>query len=296
MDVLSDVLGTVRLTGRVYGTLELAPPWGVFAAPRDPFIFHIIARGECWFEAEQRPATRVSTGDVLVLAPRRAHSLRDALDSKTVPVETLFGCRPASPDPRALTLVCGEFRVDDAALLAALPPVIHTKELATDAGPWLAQTVKLLAYEAANDQPGGATVANRVCDALFVYVIRSVLTQLPEHEASWLRALITPKIGDALRLIHDNPSKDWSVAELGTKVGMSRSAFAERFAEVVGESPMQYLIKWRVQKAASLLRSGEAGIAEIAARVGYQSDVAFAKAFKRAMGVSPGAYRRGHDG
>src|SRR5436853_3273 len=131
MDVLSDVLGTVRLTGRVYGTLELAPPWGVFAAPRDPFIFHIIARGECWFEAE-------------------------------------------------------------------------------------------------NDQPGGATVANRVCDALFVYVIRSVLTQLPEHEASWLRALITPKIGDALRLIHDNPSKDWSVAELGTKVGMSRSAFAER--------------------------------------------------------------------
>ena len=295
VDVLSDVLGTVRLAGQVFGSLELAPPWGISAPPRDGFTFHIISRGRCWLETGGLAPTHVSSGDVLLLAPRRAHVLRDELDSPVVPFMQAFAQRrDGARDPGATQLVCGGFRVDDEALLAALPTVIHTHELASDAGPWLAQTVKLLAFEACSELPGGSTVASRVCDALFVYVIRSVLAKLPDARASWLRALVTPKIGDALRLIHAEPAKEWTVAELAQKVAMSRSAFAERFAAVVGDSPMQYLMKWRVQKAASLLRTGDAGIAEVASRVGYQSEVAFAKAFKRAMGTSPGAYRRAH--
>jgi AraC-like DNA-binding protein len=298
MDVLSDVLGTARLHGTVYGSLELANPWGLSAGPRDQFIFHIIARGRAWFEVADSAPIHVSAGDVLLLAPRKPHSLRDALDSKLMPIERAIGERIADPrpptgDPGVTQIVCGAFTVDDEALLSALPAVIHTHELASDAGPWLAQTAKLLAFESCGDLPGGATIASRVCDALFVYVIRSVLAKSDAVvDASWLRALVTPKIGDALRLVHGAPSKEWSVAELAQRVGMSRSAFAERFTEVVGQSPMQYVIGWRVRKAASILRGGDAGLAEVAAQVGYQSEVAFAKAFKREMGVAPGAYRK----
>jgi AraC-like DNA-binding protein len=269
-------------------------PWGLSAAPRDQFIFHIVARGECWFEVDGSEPAHASTGDVLLLAPRRAHVLRDSPTSRALPFEQVAMAARPIDDPRAMQLVCGAFRVDDDTLLRALPAVIHTHELASAAGTWLGHTIKLLAFESAHQHPGGATVVSRVCDALFVYVIRSALAKLPPHEASWLHALSTPKMGDALRLMHNEPTKDWSVGELAQRVGLSRSAFAQQFADVVGETPMQYLIKWRVQKAASLLRSGEAGIAEVAARVGYQSDVAFSKAFKRAMGVTPGAYRREH--
>ena len=280
----------------MFGSLELLAPWGMSASPRDPFIFHIIARGECWFEVEGEAPVHASTGDVLMLAPRTAHVVRDAPGSPVIPFEQVYMNQRPLDDPRAMQIVCGGFRVDDDTLLRALPRVIHTHELASEAGPWLAQTVRLLAYESCHQLPGGATVVSRVCDALFVYVIRSVLAKLPQHEASWLHALVTPKIGDALRLMHHEPSKEWSVAELAQRVGMSRSAFAQQFAETVGETPMQYLLKWRVQKAASMLRSGEAGIAEVAERVGYTSDVAFAKAFKRAMGVTPGSYRRALSG
>lgn len=292
LDVLSDVLGTVRLHGTVFGSLDLMAPWGLAAAPRDQFIFHIVARGECWLEADGGKPVHASTGDVLLLAPRIGHTLRDAPGSPARPFEQVIASLRPTDDPRAMQLVCGGFRVDDDTLLRALPRVIHTHELASDAGPWLAQTVRLLAFESSHDHPGGATVVSRVCDALFVYVIRSVLAKLPPRDASWLRGLVTPKIGDALRLMHAEPGREWTVQELAHRVGMSRSAFADQFARVTGETPLQYLIQWRVHKAASLLRAGDASISEIAAQVGYRSDVALAKAFKRALGTTPGAYRR----
>src|SRR5690349_5243342 len=147
LDVLSDVLGTIRLHGTVLGSLDLLAPWGLAAAPRDQFIFHIIARGECWFEVEGSAPAHASTGDVLLLAPRRAHVLRDSPKSKARPIEQVLATMQPCADPRAMQLVCGGFRVDDDTLLRALPAVIHTHELAGgDAGPWLAQTVRLLAY------------------------------------------------------------------------------------------------------------------------------------------------------
>ena len=129
-----------------------------------------------------------------------------------------------------------------------------------------------------------ATVVNRLCDAMFVYILRSHLAALPAHEPTWLRALVDPQIGSALRFMHEDPSADWTVAKLAAGVGMSRSAFAARFTQFVGESPMQYLTRWRLQKAAALLRSGDVDIADVAARVGYESPAAFSKAFKRTIG------------
>jgi AraC-like DNA-binding protein len=302
MDVLSDVLDTLRLRGRVFGSVELSPPWGMRALSREFFGFHVMVRGRGWLEADGK-SLPVSAGDVMVLGRGCVHTLKDAPRSRAKTIEEMlkdgmFHERPRNRDGSTL-LVCGAFMFDDLRgdmLLSSLPTVIHTHELASDAGPWLAQTVRLLAYESAAGQPGSDTVISRLCDALFVYVIRSVVARLSEGESSLLAALKAPQIGAALRVIHKRPAQPWTVASLAEAAGMSRSAFAERFTAVVGESPMQYLTRWRLQKAASLLRAGDAGLAEVAARVGYESDAAFNKAFKRILGVTPGVYRRNVDG
>jgi len=248
----------------------------------------------------------VEAGEVVVLAPGRGHTLRDrpetpARDLSDMLADGVFssqpGAVPSTPgDGRPTThLICGCFRFEDMrhnVLLSALPTMIHTREMANEVGPWLAQTIKLLAYESLADQPGTTTVVNRLCDAMFVYVLRSYLTALPAHESNWLRALVEPQIGTALRLIHEEPNKPWTVATLASRVAMSRSAFAALFTRVVGESPMQYLTQWRLQKAAGMLRTGGVELADVAARVGYESPAAFSKAFKRTVGIAPGAYRR----
>ena len=295
MDVLSDVLETVRLRGKVFGSVELQPPWGMRAVANDFFGFHVMVRGRGYLEAEGK-SLPVSAGDVMVLGRGCVHTLKDTPRSKAKTIqqmleEGMFRDRPRGQEGSAL-LVCGAFMFDDLRgdqLLASLPAVIHTHEL--DAGPWLAQTVRQLAYESVEARPGSETVIGRLCDALFVYVIRSVLAKV--SDASVLAGLTAPQIGAALRLIHQQPAESWTVASLAEQVGMSRSAFAEKFTSVVGESPMEYVTRWRLQKAASLLRAGDVALAEVAARVGYQSDAAFNKAFKRLMGVTPGAYRRG---
>jgi AraC-like DNA-binding protein len=207
------------------------------------------------------------------------------------------GARPAGSSNVETHLVCGCFRFEATAnnvLLSALPAVIHTRDVGSDAGLWLAQTIKLLAFESHVEQPGASTVTQRLCDALFVFILRSHLAALPPEKASWLRALVDPQIGVALRSIHEAPGEPWTVAKLASRVGMSRSAFALRFAEHVGETPMQYLIRWRVQKAAGIMRApGAAALTAIAAEVGYGSEAAFNKAFKRLIGIAPGAYRQG---
>jgi AraC-like DNA-binding protein len=299
MDVLSDVLDTIRLKGTVFASTELPAPWGIRAEPRSHYAFHIVARGQCWLETDGACAVHVSAGDVVLLSRGQGHALRDAPGSALRPLGELLAegafQAPVQGTPGSTHLVCGCFQFDDVRgdiLLSSLPAVVHTHEMHSDAGPWLAQTVKLLAYESARDLPGSATVINRLCDALFVYVVRSVVAKLPEGQASWLRALVVPQVGAALRLMHENPGDAWDVATLAARVGMSRSAFAEQFNEVVGETPMKYLHRWRMRKAARMLRAGEAAISEVALRVGYESGPAFNKAFKRAMGAAPGAYRR----
>ena len=298
MDVLSDVLDTVRLRGRVYGSVELEPPWGMRAVSQDFFGFHIMVRGRGLLEADGK-VLPVGAGDVMVLGRGLVHTLKDAPRSRAKSIQEMlaggmFAERPRGREGSTL-LVCGAFEFDDLrgdVLLSSLPTVVHTHELRDAAGPWLAQTVRLLAHEACGGAPGADMVVSRLCDALFVYIVRSVLERLPDARSSLMRALVAPQVSVALRLIHAQPAEAWTVASLAERVGMSRSAFADRFMRVVGESPMAYLTRWRLQKAASLLRGGDAGLAEVAAQVGYDSDAAFNKAFKRVLGVAPGAYRR----
>ena len=299
MDVLSDILQTFRLRSSVFAMAELGAPWGMSTAGRPESIFHVILRGGGWLDADGFPPTQVGAGDVVLVAPQRRHSLRDAKKSRARPIEELLaegafapGRKPATTSPTT-QLMCGCFHVEDsgaAMLLSALPAVVHLRDV-PQVGPWLEHTVKLMSYEAARDRPGTETVITRLCDALFVYVLRGVIESMTSDGASWLRGLADPQVGAAMRLIHERPAEAWSVGTLATRVGISRSGFALRFTELVGEPPMQYLTRWRLRKAADLL-STDRSIAEIAALVGYESESAFNKAFKRTLGVPPGEHRR----
>jgi AraC-like DNA-binding protein len=297
MDVLSDVLDTLRLESTVFAHGELARPWGIRTEAHEDFSFHIIGSGSCFIEVDGLAPVQLRGGDVLIVARGRGHVIRDERTSRVETLQEFLstgGFATRQGDGTGTHLVCGCFTLDslpDDPLIASLPPIMHARELVNEVG-WLSETVKLLGHESASERPGAQTVVNRLCDALFVYVLRRLLAELPPDDTSWLHALVDPQIGPVLRAIHEKPADPWTVAELASQAGMSRSAFAAHFAKVVGEAPIEYLIRWRLRKAASMLRASTAGIAEIAERVGYDSEAAFSKAFKRSIGVTPGAFRR----
>jgi AraC-like DNA-binding protein len=300
MDVLSDVLTTLRLESTVFAHGALAKPWGIRTEAHQDFSFHIVADGACVLDVDGEARKDVGAGDVVIVSRGRGHSLRDDAKTRAMGLEEFlstggFATRaPRASDRDPTKLVCGCFQLEglpDDPLLASLPPIMHARALVHDVG-WLGETIKVLDRESTSDAPGAQTVVNRLCDALFVYVLRRLLAELPRDESSWLAALVDPHLGASLRAIHEKPAEAWTVADLAQRAGMSRSAFAAHFTKVVGEAPIEYLIRWRLRKAATMLRATTAGIAEIAANVGYDSEAAFSKAFKRSIGVTPGAFRR----
>jgi AraC-like DNA-binding protein len=304
MDILSDMLEMVRLESTVFAQTWLRPPWGIRADGREQFAFHVLPHGGGRLEVEGLDPVDVGAGDVVLLAPGRSHALRDRIgspvrDLRDLLAEGVFDPRRAGRRSRGDSadayLICGCFRFADVGsdrLIGALPTLIHVRGEDPTAGPWLAQTIRLLADEATADRPGATTVVKRLCDALFIYVLRSHLAGLPTEETSWLRALVDPQIGEALRLIHAEPAAPWTVAKLAASAGMSRSAFAARFTDLVGEPPMGYVSRWRLRQAAVALRTTRREVAEIAASAGYESTAAFSKAFRRLIGAPPAAYRR----
>jgi AraC-like DNA-binding protein len=303
-DVLTDVLQTVRVGAACYGRLEATAPWGLRSAPAEDAKFHVVLRGECWLTVEGLGApVRLSTGDLVALPHGHAHSLSDALDTDPHSLDSLVACKTCGEGgPLRIggggaetTLVSGRFHFEDRKnnpLLSVLPPVITLAGKSCQTIHWLEPTLKFIACEAASGRPGAQTVISRLADVLFIQIVRGHLANLPANTPGWLGALTDAQIGSALGLIHQNPERDWTVQSLATQVAMSRSAFAARFTRLVGEPPLQYITRWRMQKAAGLLREGSATLGEIAQRVGYDSEAAFSKAFKRALGSAPGAYRR----
>jgi AraC-like DNA-binding protein len=302
MDVLTDVLETVRVSSVCYGRVELGAPWGVRVGKRDAAAFHVLLRGNCWLEVEGfGEPVPLSSGDLFSLPHGHAHVLRDSLDTEPRPLEELISELPAGQPLKVggtgspATLVCGAFNFEDRRnnpLLGVLPPLVLIRGEDGRAVRWLELTLQFMACEAASDRPGATTDVSRRADILFIQIVRGYLAGTPEERRGWLRALGEPQIGAALGLIHENPEQAWTVGNLASKVGMSRSTFAGRFAELVGEPPLHYITRWRMQKAASLLREGTSTLADVADRVGYESEAAFSKAFKRWVGVAPGAYRR----
>jgi AraC-like DNA-binding protein len=271
--------------------------------------FHVLTAGGAWLEVEGEAPRALRPGDFILVPHGRGHVLRSAPAVAAPPVLDLDregigehyeilrhggGGAPAG-------LVCGALRVDHPAarqLVERLPPVV---EIAAGGSPqasqapqaeWMQSTLRLMAAEAAALRPGGETVITRLADVLVVQAIRTWLETDPAARSGWLGALRDGQIGRALTLIHRDPARDWTVASLARELAMSRSAFAARFTELAGEPAMRYVARWRMHVARDLLREEGVTVGELASRLGYQSEAAFRRAFRRIIGVPPGAVRR----
>lgn len=302
IDVLSDLFDTLRLATVTHGRFELGAPWG-FQIPDDESAHIIVAvRGAARIEAAGGPKPLVlSAGDLVLLPHGGLHTLRDAEGSALHGLgETECGAiRTAQPvrfggDGVQTTLIIAAFRfraAHRALSLQRLARAIHIPAGDGAVSPTLASAVQLLAAESASQAPGSAVIVNRLADVLLVQAIRTFIagSGCPEHG---LRALSDPRVGKALALIHERPGERWTVGSLGEAVALSRSGFAARFNALVGEPPLEYLVRWRMIKAAQFLREGDLSISDIAERVGYQSEASFNRAFKQLEGTTPGAYRR----
>jgi AraC-like DNA-binding protein len=306
MDVLTEVLRTVRLQNQCYGRLELTAPWGIEVEGSDPRSshFYVISDGSGWLALDGSGRAEPMAGGDLILLPKGGrHLLRDDPRTPVVPIGQILARR--SDDSGNLlrhggggapaSIVAGHFTFEDGvgdALLESLPPLIHVKAEGGAMARWLEATLQFLAAETALAQPGAGTVVNRLADILFVHALRAHIAALPDGSRGWLRALKDPPVATALRLMHQRPEQPWTVEELANYVALSRSAFAERFTRLVGEAPLGYLTRWRMEKAARLMRDGDATLGAIARAVGYETESAFGKAFRRHRGTSPGEYRK----
>jgi AraC-like DNA-binding protein len=313
MDVLTDVLEAARMKSGLYGRLELTAPWGL-SFDRGAPHFCVVTRGTCWLHVDVEGTAdpiQLGGGDLVFLPKGSPHAIKDAPATPALPVEQALGscdrARENQPDGivryggggAATTLVAGYFSTEKGApnlLFDSLPPVVHVKGDAGTTVRWLEANLQFVASEMASGEPGFETIVSRLADILVVQAVRAHLAQTGGGCKGWLKALIDPQIGRALSLIHEKPEDDWTVESLASKVGMSRSAFAARFAQLVEAPPLTYLTRWRMQKASRLLETSHAGVAEVAKRVGYDAEAAFSKAFKRWIGVAPGAYRRRAEG
>jgi AraC-like DNA-binding protein len=309
MDTLSYLLQSVQLRTAVYTTIWLRPPWGIRIPAGPSAAFHAIVHGHCLLHLDGGASggTALGAGDVVVLAHGHGHTFVDAPGSPVRLVDPVSAQGPppglprpppdpAATDPGGTAVICGHLWFDDPAagpLVDLLPPLVHFRSAAggRPAG-WLAPVLQAMALEGDGQAPGGQALLTRLSDVIVIQAIRDHVSRLPADEHGPLRALGDTALGEALGLIHQHPEQPWTVARLATRVGLSRSTFAARFTEVVGEAPMRYLAGWRIRHAQRLLRDTGYSVANIGARVGYQTEPAFSRAFKQRVGMAPGTYRR----
>ena len=323
-DTLSDVLRSVRLRGAVFYYVSGGHDWVAEARPSRDIAaavmpdsehvmeYHVITRGSCWGAIVGEAPVRLETGDIVLFPHGDAHVISsapglrastDTQDDEESKVEQLpFTLHydaaevraEVVPDEHAETiLVCGFLGCDVRPfnpLIATLPRLLHLRK--TENHDLTAQFMRQAVAESKNKRPGGEAMLERMSEMMFVDAVRRYVDTLPEDSRGWLAGLRDRFVGRALALMHDAPATEWTVDELGRRVGLSRSALHERFAEMIGQPPMQYLANWRMQVAAALLRDTNATVASVALDVGYDSEAAFVRAFKRVVGKPPATWRR----
>jgi AraC-like DNA-binding protein len=302
-DVLADILDSLRLKGRIFCRCELSAPWALGLPAEDLSHFHIIQRGNCWLRFHgERDAIALVAGDLLLVIRGRGYQLSDDPGTPPIPIEDLAGGSKwglhavlrHGGGGNAANLLCGAFEFEAPhaqSFLRVLPEWIRVRKDDLRGNEWLDSTARFLQRETQHPGRGAATIVTSLLDVLFVEAIRIWLREQPAGGAGWLGALRDPSIGAALSLIHQTPEKPWTVPALSAAVGLSRSPFAAKFTALVGQSPMVYLKRWRLQLAANLLRQQAVALSTIAEQVGYETTAAFSRAFTREFGVSPGRYR-----
>jgi AraC-like DNA-binding protein len=318
MDVLSDVLRAVRLTGAVYFDIDASSPWvgespdtrqiaaSVMPGVEHVVSFHAVMSGSCWAALGDgsAPPLRLDAGDIVVFPSGAPNVMSSSLGARGEPNLAIY-IRPIDNQlPFSLLhggggdertrFVCGYFGCDARPfnpLLATLPPMICTRK-PPDGNGWVTDLIRVALVEGGGRREGKETILAKLSELMFVEVIRRYLEGIPTDSRGWLSGLRDQHVGEALRLIHARPAENWTLDSLSRKIGLSRTIFAERFTHYVEIPPMQYLARWRLQLASRLLEKSGTCIARAAAEVGYESEAAFNRAFKKFVGVPPGAWRK----
>lgn len=325
LDPLSDVLRSVRLRGSVFFHVSCRDDWSALAAPSHemgPLVmpgadhvieYHMVLKGECWVGVEGEPPLKLREGDIVMLPHGDEHSVSSAPgltpaeegdflyrmrdDPKPIPITysgAMFSAgRSLPPEEASAILVCGFIACDTKPfnpLIEALPRLLHLP--AEGVKPWVGPMLEHAAAETSQRRAGSAALLERVSEMVFVDGARRYLDTLPGEAKGWLGALRDRQVGRAISLMHGDPAYPWTLELLGERVGLSRSALHERFVSLAGLPPMQYLTNWRMQCGARQLRETHSTVAAIAQEAGYDSEAAFARAFKRATGLPPAAWRR----
>jgi AraC-like DNA-binding protein len=320
VDVLSDVLRVVRLTGAVYFDIDASCPWvgespgtAEIAAAIMPGVehvisFHAVMSGSCWAALGDgsAPPQQLNAGDVVVFPGGAPNVMSSSPGTRGDPNPLAMYYRPTDRHlPFAMIhggggdertrFICGYLGCDARPfnpLLAVLPEMLCARKPG-DGSTWVTDLFRLALAEGGSGRAGGETILAKLSELMFVEIIRRHLETLPEGSIGWLAGLRDPHVGQALRLVHARPAEDWSLERLAREVGLSRTIFADRFSHYVKVSPMQYLARWRLQLAGRLLEQSGVSIAQAGAEVGYESEAAFNRAFKKFVGVPPGTWRKG---
>jgi len=303
-DPLGEALHFLRMSGSFYCLSEFTAPWGLDLPPmHDSVMFHVVTAGECRLEVAGAETCVLRPGALALVPHGRGHILNSAPDVKA---GKLFDLPREQVSDRyehlrhggggsPTTMLCAAVRFEDPSahhLLRLLPRLIAVDAWNSPELEWLQSTLRFLTAEARELRAGGETVITRLADILVIQAIRSWIATDPQARTGWLHALRDKQIGRAIALIHRDPARDWTVASLASAVGMSRSAFAARFTDLVGEPAMQYVLRWKMHAALKWLKESDATISQLATKLGYESEAAFSRAFKRLMGISPGAARK----
>jgi AraC-like DNA-binding protein len=319
MDALSDLLRVVQLTGAVYLDGAFSAPWCVivpadsalcsaYLPPSERVVsFHLVTEGRCWamLQHDRGGALQVDAGDVIVVPQGETHVLGSSTDLSPELLAPVLATQIETAPGEVMTLayggsgavtrmVCGFLAAQDIwrnPLLSALPRLFKVSMRGSGAS-WLESSLRFATEQAASAHAGSATVLAKLAELVFVEAVRRYADTMPDDRKGWLAGLRDRFVARALALMHARPAHPWTVDDLASRVGMSRSGFAQRFADLLGVPPMQYLAQWRLQLAAQQLRLTDRPLASVAEDVGYESEAAFNRAFKREFGVPPATWRR----
>jgi AraC family transcriptional regulator, alkane utilization regulator len=315
MDVLSDVLRMIHLEGALFLNGEFRAPWCVDAPDSAKLvsalrpgaqhlgICHVVLEGQCWIQLKGGDPLLLQAGEAAVLAHGDTHLIGSGLRNASVNLDhivqvqlpELSRVRYGGGGERSV-VACSWFAYEQGMtnpLIRSLPPLFRSSLNDRAAGQWIKQSIQFALGEAASRPPGGDVMGAKVAEMLFIEVLRAYIESLPELRSGWLSGLSDPQVGRALRLLHGEPAHAWTVEALAQEVHMSRSVFADRFNELIGMPPMQYLKRWRLALAARLLGNDHSTLAQVAEVIGYESESAFNRAFKQEYGKAPGLWRRG---
>lgn len=303
-DPVGEALHFLRMSGTFYCRSEFTAPWGMeLPAFKDSLMFHVVTAGQCFLEVDDNDACLLKPGDLALVPHGAGHILTS---EPGVPATKLFDMprRAISNSYETIShgeggattsMICALVHFDHPAaqqLIRLLPKLIHIDTWKSSEMEWIQSTLRFIAAEAQQLNPGGETVITRLADILVIQTIRAWIARDPAAQTGWLGALRDKQIGQAIVMIHRDPGRSWTVADLASAVAMSRSAFSARFTQLVGEPVMQYVMRWKMQTALTQLRESRVPVAVLASQLGYDSEAAFSRAFKRVLGISPGAARK----